>query len=168
MKENVKMVALVIVALVAVGWLKQMLWPCDDGEVVHEERVETVVLRDTVRDTINVEMPREVWRTVVRHDTVRVAAADTVAAADSVLAVLPMEQKEYRGEEYDAWVSGYAARLDSIHVYGKRIEEVRDVVVTKVKKTRWGVGVQIGVGVTPQHAAQPYLGVGLQYNILGW
>lgn len=65
-----------------------------------------------------------------------VAAADSVAA-DSVRVIVPQEQKEYQGDGYRAWVSGYRPALDSIEI---------ERMVLREKARRWSVGLQAASG----------------------
>lgn len=84
---------------------------------------------DTVRvchtETLVIERPIERLRTIVRHDTVWLAAeddyynkvctADTLPLRDSVRAVVPIQQLHYSDDStFVAVVSGYRARLDSL------------------------------------------------------
>lgn len=82
---------------------------------------------------------------------------------DSLLAVeIPITQKEYEGEEYHAWVSGYEPSLDSIFVFPRH-----DVVTIREppdKPKRWGIGVFAGYGMTP-HGLQPCAGISVSYNL---
>ena len=41
------------------------------------------------------------------------------------------------------------------------------VTVPVVKRTRWGVGIQAGYGISDK-GLTPYIGAGLSYNILAW
>lgn len=80
---------------------------------------------------------------------------------DSVEVELPIEQKVYSDSLYKAWVSGFDARLDSIKLFHptKYI-----TITTKQKPSRWNVGIQGGVGITPK-GIQPYIGVGVSYKL---
>lgn len=78
---------------------------------------------------------------------------------DSVRVNVPITQKVYETEEYCAYVSGYQPSLDSL-----LFTHPTQVIRIKEKPKRWGVGVQIGYGFTPQRA-QPYIGVGISYNL---
>ena len=91
---------------------------------------------DTVRvcqtETLVIERPVERLRTIVRHDTVwlaaveathnadnpiynKVCSADTLPQRDSVRAVVPIQQLHYSDDStFVAVVSGYRARLDSL------------------------------------------------------
>ena len=69
------------------------------------------------------------------------ASSDTIAQwqlfgnseypQDSALVEVPITSKHYSSEEYDAWVSGYEASLDSIKVYQKETLITERVVVSK-------------------------------------
>ena len=144
---------------VACGVLSWLLPRCG----VEAEGNETVT-SDTIRDTVTVREPlvrdsvlvRTIVRElpVVRTDTVRIASE---VQRDTVSVEIPVTQKVYSDSLYDAWVSGYEARLDSIRI--KR----ETVTVTKRVPKRWGMGVQAGVGT-----GGAYVGVGITYNILNF
>lgn len=133
-----------------------------------------VVRSDTVtvvvRDTMVVEKPTEICRYIVRHDTIRtndiVIITDT--ATNEPQAIIPIEQAVYSDStekaKYTAYVSGYRAALDSIQI--ECISTQTTITNTeRIKPSRFGVGVQLGVGVSPQGLAVPYLGVGVQYRL---
>ena len=107
-------------------------------------------------DTVVVRQPEVMVIRKLVPDTVylAVAAADSVAA-DSVRVIVPQEQKEYQGDGYRAWVSGYRPALDSIEI---------ERMVLRETARRWSVGLQAGVGVTPR-GVQPYIGVGVTIKI---
>lgn len=75
---------------------------------------------------------------------------------------LPMEQKYYREEEYEAWISGYRPKLDSIRLFPK-------VPVVTIQQSpppkRWGIGIQVGAGAGKE-GLTPYVGIGISYNVL--
>ena len=81
---------------------------------------------------------------------------------DSVAVEIPIIQREYEGEGYHAWVSGYEPRLDSISIFAKR--EVVTVREPPNRPKRWGIGVFAGYGVTP-HGWQPCAGISINYNL---
>ena len=135
------------------------------GEVVRTDTL-TVVVRDTIR----IEQPTEVVRYVLRHDTIRssdiVVVRDTLT--DSVSVVVPITQAVYSDSTekavYTAYVSGYRAALDSIDFQIMSTEKIITI-TEREKASRWGLGVQLGVGVSPNGLAAPYIGVGVQYNL---
>lgn len=75
---------------------------------------------------------------------------------------IPITQREYEGEDYHAWVSGYDPKLDSIFVYS-RLERVT-IRKPPDRAKRWGIGVFAGYGYTPA-GFQPCAGVSINYNI---
>lgn len=79
---------------------------------------------------------------------------------DSVEVELPIEQKVYSDSLYKAWVSGFDARLDSIHIY----QPTRYITIkTTEQQSRWSWGVQAGLGITPK-GLQPYIGLGTTFR----
>lgn len=80
---------------------------------------------------------------------------------------LPREYKVYADSTYRAVVSGVEPRLDSIAVYRPTITTTITKYVEVKKKTKFGIGVQTGYGYNGKDF-KPYVGVGVQYNILSW
>ena len=120
-------------------------------------------LRDTIVDTIKVVKPIAKDSLVTRYKVVEVERVNIVDSVNTISEVvfdtvqvrLPIESKHYTSESYDAWVSGYEPTLDSIKVYNQ---------VIKPKQSRWSIGLQGGVGITPR-GVQPYVGVGIGYKL---
>ncbi len=124
----------------------------------------------TYVDTIPYYKPIPKDSAVVRYVTIKVPTPtkkDSTPHIDSVEVELPITQKEYQDSGYHAWVSGYLPKLDSIKVYNKNTIITQTVTTTKYKTKRWGVGVQVGYGYNFNKVA-PYIGIGVQYNILSW
>ena len=84
---------------------------------------------------------------------------------DSASVEIPITQKVYSEENYTAYVSGYQPSLDSLF-FNSPVQTVR----IKDKPKRWGIGIQVGYGVTIGSTPQfsPYVGVGISYNILNF
>lgn len=125
-----------------------------------------------VRDTIHYRVPVAYDSVVTQYKTKYVKIQQTITdsvivyAGDSIPVELPVTQKVYRDSLYEAWISGYEPQLDSINVFSRTITNtINKSVPTKAK--RWGLGIQVGVGVTPSKI-EPYVGVGVSYNILQW
>ena len=145
---------------------------------------DTVLRVDTVRDTVPV--PRNVY--VTRVDTVWIAAdalvplaaetegpGDTVPAPTSCPAgqgarlLLPVERRIYRTNEYRAVVEGWRPSLVEMEVYPRTRTVTRYMTRETVRKTRWGIGVQVGYGIGPGAGrCSPYVGVGVQYALVRW
>lgn len=56
-----------------------------------------------------------------------------IARKDTVLVTVPRTQKRYEDSTYTAWVSGYEARLDSVHVYRRTVTRTVAVPETELK-----------------------------------
>lgn len=131
------------------------------------EHVSPEVKADTVirKDTVTHMTPMPILTTII--DTVLVAYPDTVTIHDTVYIQLPIERKEYAGEDYRAVVSGYRPSLDLIEVFPET-KMVTGTVYAPTKKSRWAIGAQAGYGVTVRDgtvAMSPYIGLGISYNI---
>ena len=130
-------------------------------ETVTEERTVRV---DTVRVTQVVaiaERPTGLERVAFPVTAVIIPTPTDSTEADSVAVEIPLTQTEYRDSTYRAWVSGFHARLDSIELY-PRTETV--TVTVKERPRRWSIGASTGLALTPR-GLQPYIGVGVTYNI---
>lgn len=132
-------------------------------EIVEIHRTDTVVVRDTVRETVLVPKIRY----LTRVDTVLLLVpGDTV----KVPVLVPISRNVYEGEDYRAVVSGFRASLDTINIF-RKTQTVTNTVVQRVevpgKPKRWGIGVSAGYALTPQ-GMKPYIGAGVQYNFLSW
>ena len=149
-----------------------------------EERRDTTIVRDTIR----VESPPEVRREVL-ETTIRVEVRDTIREKDTLYIRLPMERREYRGEDYYAEVTGYEPRLTRIEVY----PETRIITERIVPDWRFNgfigidyikgkdlyivpnIGAEIAwkrisahaeVGMMIHKEIEPYLGIGVRYDII--
>lgn len=134
------------------------------------------VHRDTliIRDTLRISRPVLVRDEVVRYVTVRVAAdssnlanigkdsADVLIDDTAKMVMLPITQQVYRDTTYTAWVSGYAAALDSIHIH--RPTHYLYNIHRPAPSRRWSFGLQGGIGLTPK-GVQPYVGVGFSIRL---
>lgn len=131
------------------------------------------VVSDTTRvfvyDTVKVIKPIAKDSVVIRYVTERLPVVhyDTITIYDSVQVEIPITQKVYEDSTYKAYVSGFKPSLDSIMVYPSK--EVQTI-VKKTKPKRWGIGVQLGYGLTlqPQPSLAPYIGVGISWNLFNF
>ena len=132
-------------------------------EIVEIHRTDTVVVRDTVRETVLVPKVRY----LTRVDTVLLKVPGD---AVKVPVLVPISRKVYEGEDYRAVVSGFRASLDTLDIF-RITQTVRNTVVQRVevpgKPKRWGIGVSAGYALTPQ-GVKPYIGAGIQYNWVTW
>lgn len=135
-------------------------------------RENTKVVTDTLIverwDTLIVEKPTEIVRYVQRYDTIRLTDEPRIVITIDSTAIIPIEQAVYsdstENAQYTAYISGFRAALDSININCKNIETVITNII-EIKPRRFGVGLQLGVGVSPQGVAAPYFGVGVHYRL---
>lgn len=130
-------------------------------EIVEIHRKDTVVVRDTVRETVLVPKVRY----LTRVDTVLLKVpGDTV----EVPVLVPISRNVYEGEDYRAVVSGFRASLDTLDIF-RKTQTVTNTVVQRVevpgKPKRWGIGVSAGYALTPQ-GVKPYIGAGISYSFI--
>ena len=99
----------------------------------------TVVEMDTTiivkNDTIVINKPIELEKTIIKYDTI---TKDTI---------LTYEQKTYGDSNYVAYVSGYSPRLDSINIFCK--DTTRTITITnEVEKKQSWASKHLGWGIT--------------------
>ena len=123
-----------------------------------EVRVDTVTIRrdSVVHDTICIARPVSVDRVVT--DTLFKTIRDTILVA------LPITQQHYKDSLYEAWVSGYEAKLDSIRVHARtRYVYIEKKVQPRRPKVVISVGMYGGVGIR-----SPDVGVGISVGVPLW
>lgn len=147
---------------------------CQPTPAVIETTDTTEVSHDTIPKFIDNPIPKD--SVVLRYETVKVPICDTIwttvadtLGIDSVAVEIPITQKMYQDSTYQAWVSGYHPALDSIRIFQPVTTITHTITNTEVryKMKRWGIGVQAGIGITP-NKVEPYIGVGITYNIFSW
>ena len=146
-----------IIAFIVGLWLCLLITRCTNKAATEPP------LRDTIVDTIRVIKPiakdsvitHYKWVNVERVKDTTIVNEVSEVVFDTVQVRLPIESKHYTAESYDAWVSGYEPSLDSIKVYQREV---------KPKQSRWSIGLQGGVGMTPR-GVQPYLGIGVNFRL---
>lgn len=97
----------------------------------------------------------------IKKDTCKVKQ-DTYTP-DSAEVIIPIIQKMYKDSLYQAWVSGYDAKLDSIEVYSRTME-IKIPAPVPTKHKRWGLGLQAGYGYPNGF----YVGIGVSWNMWQW
>lgn len=73
----------------------------------------------------------------------------------------------YKDSTYTAVVGGIEPYLKSIEIYPKTIYVNNNTTTTIKVRSRFGLGVQAGYGYG-RNGLQPYVGVGVQYNLIQW
>ncbi len=150
--------AIVVAGLVLAFLIGRWTKPAEQIDIVHYDTLPPTVRIDTVRDTLLV--PKYIQ--VERFDTIR----DTVDGKPVYLPV-PISRYLFTDDStYQVEMEGYNVKARNIEVYPRTITQtVIERVEVHSKTKRWGIGVSAGGAITP-HGLQPYIGVGLQYNIV--
>lgn len=125
-------------------------------------QIDTLIMWDTVR--LPPPPPERVWLTRVDSIPYPVQIGDTIT--ETVYVPVPIERKEYRTENYFAVIEGFRPELISIETYNKTVY-INKTETFKIKP-RWGIGLQAGVGYSFNGKVSPYIGVGVQYNLITW
>lgn len=121
------------------------------------ERVDTLVIRDTVVDY----RPVVTEIKTVRVDTVRLAVvqpSDTIFVHDTVEVEVPIMFSRYTGDNYDIGVSGFRVELEYVKVYPQT------KIITKgytIEPKRWGFGVAVGPSVLVAPSGKVNAGLGV-------
>lgn len=121
------------------------------------ERVDTLVIRDTVVDY----RPVVTEIKTVRVDTVRLAVvqpSDTIFVHDTVEVEVPIMFSRYTGDNYDIGVSGFRVELEYVKIYQQT------KIVTKgysIEPKRWGFGVAVGPSVLVAPSGRVNAGLGV-------
>jgi hypothetical protein len=135
--------------------------PCSNDEVQSDTTI--------VFDTIRITEPQYIAKRIVDTMYVPVPVTDTLNLTDTVFVKLPREQKEYCDKEYNAWVSGYRPRLDSIDVFPQTMTITKKII--SVKSRKWSLGIQSGYGATTNGTTvtlSPFIGIGISYDLISW
>ena len=135
---------------------------CSTPQIEKVEIVKTDTLVVERIDTLIVEKPVPYKVTVVDTIYLYDTSNDT-----SIGQVLVQEIKEYGDSTYYARISGINAYLEHIEVYPK--ETIKYITKTEKvyqKPKKWGLGISAGYCFTDKF--QPYIGVGITYDIIQW
>lgn len=159
--KTIRVIVIAVALLVAAFVIGRCTAPKYEAETQVIEKVDTLV----VHDTIIREKPVFQTEYVFVRDSVRVQVHDTVFIN------LPRQLRIYQDSLYRAEVSGVDPTLDRIEVYPQTqyITRTETQTISVTQRRRWGIGVQVGYGITKQGASfypGPYIGVGVSYNIL--
>lgn len=147
-------------------------------------RVDTLIIRDTIAQNRPVPVdsfasglfPVMIHDTIRIPDTIRIVRRDTTTIIRRDTIWLARTTKIYQDSTFRAVVSGVAPSLDEIQIFGRSSVIYRDRVQYVTKKSRWGLGLQAGLGLAvplrssagPPIRVAPYVGIGVSYNLLSW
>lgn len=136
----------------------QFGWYTKKTEVESVCKTDTFICVDTIRDSIPYLVYETVIQTVPELFPVYITLeGDTMR--EPIFVPVSVTQKEYRTDNYHAWVSGHNPSLDSIDIFPKTMY------VTKQQPARrWGIGITAGYGIGSA-GLSPYIGIGGFYRI---
>ncbi len=142
----------------------------------HETVWDTIPVYDTItHDTV---IPRD--SIVLRYEVVNLPMVGNISRknilengnialnnipTDSARVVIPITQQHYKEDDYEAWVSGFRASLDSIRVYPKSY--YLKPKVTKPKRLVISGGVNLGYNPFTRRF-EPTLGVSVGWKLWEW
>lgn len=150
--------------------------PCVELPVVAVE-ADTVIVRDTMR----MPVPEATNNGVKRRDTVwiKIKPVDTTKTENDTKSnpdpikdttgvrlepngaiTIPIEEKEYKTEDYRAVVQGWRPSLVSMEVYPKTTTITNTV--TRLQRPRWGLTVGVGGGYDGSRIV-PHIGATVGY-----
>lgn len=160
MKKVLEAVSIFIVVFVIIMGITVTSFKIGEISANHSSKSSTDTVTVVRIDTILFEkvVPKQV--TFVK--TIR----DTLYSTDTVLTevYIPINRYVFKDSLYSAEISGYRVSLDKMEVYNREVTNtVTNTVIKRVPK-RWGLGIQAGYGVGT-NGVQPYIGVGLSYNV---
>ena len=168
-KETIAYATVIAVLLVFAKALICSVWDfIFEKPTTPTEIVKTDTLTIVKTDTFFVEKPTEIVRYVYKHDTTIVNIIDTSGNLRPATAIIPIERTIYHDSTktatYTAYLSGYRTALDSITI---NCQSVSTVITNteRIPASRFGIGLQVGVGFSAQGLAAPYVGIGVQYRL---
>ena len=159
---------------VILGLLLSLLFRHKPVESVRVER-DTIVQYDTIPSinpkpkdsalvrfvTIRVPFDRPIYVSHPPNDSIRI---------DTIEAEIPITQKHYKEETYQAWVSGFQPNLDSIEVYQKTQTITETITITQLgEEKHWGLGFTGGTNyIINDKKLEPFAGLELNYKSGKW
>ena len=155
------LIGLGIAVAIFIGFLVGRRCPRNVPGEPQTPRVDTLFIRDTIKVT----EPVSLTKTVV--DSVLVPVTDTIRLRDTLYVFLEREQVRWEDSLAVVYASGIDPQVDSVIHFTRDQIITKEIPVIQVKKTRWGLGVQVGATAGKDGVA-PYVGVGVSYNILSW
>lgn len=124
---------------------------------------EVITITDTLvlTDTIVKMQPKPYKVTII--DTIYLPQQPQKPQYDTLI----RQEVIYKDSTYTAVVGGIEPYLKSIEIYPKTIYVNNNTTTTIKVRSRFGLGVQAGYGYG-RNGLQPYVGVGVQYNLIQW
>ena len=158
--ERVKYILLGVIAGLVIcllnGWAS--CHRTTDKEVI--TIIDTLVLTDTI-----IKMQPKPYKVTI-IDTIYLPQQPQQPQQPQIDTLIRQEIT-YKDSTYTAVVGGIEPYLKSIEIYPKTIYVNNNTTTTIKVRSRFGLGVQAGYGYG-RNGLQPYVGVGVQYNLIQW
>ncbi len=155
------MLGLVIAFAILISFVAGRRWGRNDPVAHYETRVDTLVVRDTIKVTEPVFFTRRIV------DSIAYPVTDTIRMRDTLYVILERMQVTWQDSLSRVYASGVNPQVDSVIHFTRDQIIIKEIPIIQVKKTRWGIGIQGGV-TADKNGIIPYVGVGVSYNILSW
>ena len=126
-----------------------------------DKKVITITDTLVLTDTIIKMQPKPYKVTII--DTIYLPQQPQQPQIDTLI----RQEVIYKDSTYTAVVGGIEPYLKSIEIYPKTIYVNNNTTTTIKVRSRFGLGVQAGYGLS-RNGLQPYVGVGVQYNLIQW
>lgn len=146
---------------VLLGFLVGQRCPRNGGGETPTIKVDTLVIRDTIKVTEAISVTKRVV------DSIPYPVTDTLRLRDTLYVFLEREQIRWEDSLSVVYASGIDPQVDSVIHFTRDQIIIKEIPVIQVKKTRWGIGVQAGA-TAGKDGVIPYVGVGVSYNLLSW
>lgn len=166
LEDLLKVFALIAVFLFIIGVALFRIRGLEkDIDALKNAPADTVVV--TQIDTILSEKPVPVYKYISKTEFVEIKADSVRIDTVKELVFLPREYMVYKDSTYRAVVSGVQPRLDSIEVYRNTQVQTITKTISVPDRKRWGLGIQAGAGWNGRKV-QPYVGLGVSYDLVRW
>lgn len=113
-------------------------------------------------------LPQDATQSIDEEQTSETNDEIETEPPDSVPVAIQIEQKHYKGDDYDAWVSGWNPSLDSLHICRPTRQITTTKEITRWKTRRWGLSVGVGAVASPKGGIQPGVFVGASYTFFAF
>lgn len=134
-----------------------------------DKKVITITDTLVLTDTIIKFQPKPYKITII--DTIYIPQQPQKPQQDTLkqpqIDTLIRQEVTYKDSTYTAVVGGIEPYLKSIEIYPKTIYVNNNTTTTIKVRSRFGLGLQAGYGLS-RNGLQPYIGVGIQYNLIQW
>lgn len=161
--ERIKYILLGVIAGLVIyfinGWV--LLHRTTDKEVI--TITDTLVLTDTIIKF----QPKPYKVTIIDTIYLPQQPQQPQQPQKPQIDTLIRQEVTYKDSTYTAVVGGIEPYLKSIEIYPKTIYVNNNTTTTIKVRSRFGLGVQAGYGYG-RNGLQPYVGVGVQYNLIQW